>query len=243
MIRDKILNGLADLGVTPVRPADAVADDLERYGRHIAEANRQFNLTAVADPVAMVERHFLDAAAGYGLLQAQGRLGGVAIDVGSGAGLPGVVWALLGGFDRIVCCESTGKKARFIAETVRVLGLEATVTVVTARAEDLGRQGRFRDKAHIVTARAVAPLRTLLELTIPLARVGGWGLFFKGQAAEGEIADAAGALGALNAAVLHCEPYAIPDSDHGGRLVVVEKRGKTPRQYPRLPGVPAKTPL
>jgi len=222
--------------------ARAAAEQLIEYARMIVKANQRFNLTGAVSPDEIITRHLLDSAWGYGFLKRHGLAKGAAMDIGSGAGLPGVVWAVLGGFDRVVCCESVGKKADFIRASAKALGL-AALEVETRRAEELGRAPAWRGQFDLVTARAVAPLSVLLELMAPLARVGGVCFAFKGQAAQKEIGAAANAMSELRVTLERHERYEIPHSAHGGELLLFHKTAPTPACYPRRPGLPKKKPL
>jgi 16S rRNA (guanine527-N7)-methyltransferase len=159
------------------------------------------------------------------------------IDVGSGGGLPGIPLAICLPEARVTLLETTGKKARFLDEAVRELGLE-NVDVVQERAEIAGHdRDRHREQYDAVIARAVGPLRTLLEITVPFAKSEGIVLAVKGAKAEEEIADAKQALHALHARVVEVVPTPT------GRIVVIEKLRKTPRIYPRRAGEPKRAPL
>ena len=241
-------------------------EKLEAYLRLLLETNRQFNLTAVTDPAQGWMRHIYDALTLLPLLDAcaedeakpatdDGAEGGAAptaepredrraadrpkqvIDVGSGGGLPGIPLAVARPDVRFTLLEATGKKAEFLARVTAELGL-SNVEVLRERAETVGQDHRrWRERFDAVMARAVGPLPVLLELTVPLARVGGVVLAIKGERAGEEIEAAKAALHALHAAVI--DTIRTPT----GTIVVIEKRRPTPRLYPRLPGEPKRRPL
>lgn len=210
--------------------------DLERLGAFLArllEANRTMNLTAIRDLESAWTRHVLDALTLLPYLEGAA----TAIDVGAGGGVPGLPLAIVRPDIAWTLLEATGKKARFLEATARDLGLE-NVTVVAERAETAGRAGAaHRERHDAVTARAVGPLPVLLELAVPLARVGGLVLAIKGARAEEEIVEAKAALHALHAAVIAV------DRTPTGTIVAVEKRRTTPKLYPRRPGEPKRNPL
>lgn len=218
--------------------------DLDRLGRHLAylrDANRRFNLTAVDEPEAMWTRHVLDSLALLPVIEAlrEDRGGGALriIDVGSGGGFPGMPLAVALHDREVTLLEATGKKARFLREVVDALGLEGVV-VEQARAEEAGRdRERHREGYDAVVSRAVGPLPTLLELTVPFAKVGGIVLAIKGERAAEEIAESKAALHALHARAL--DPIRTPT----GTIVVVEKLRTTPKLYPRRAGEPKRVPL
>lgn len=213
-------------------------DDLERLGVFLAlllDANTRFNLTAVTDPAEAWMKHVFDSLTLLSYVDAA--QAGSVIDVGSGGGLPGVPLAIAMPGVRFTLLEATGKKAGFLREAADALHL-SNVTVVNERAETIGRDRRsHREHYDVVVGRAVGRLAVLLELTIPLARVGGFVLAIKGARARVEIEQATGAL-----RLLHCE---IADTARTptGTIVVIEKLRRTPKAYPRRPGEPKRSPL
>jgi len=225
---------LAALDAAGIAPEPA---DIERFGRFLAflaDANRHFNLTAVDEPAAMWIRHVADSLT---LLPVLASLEAKDIlDVGSGGGLPAIPLAIASPEIRFTLLEATGKKARFLVRVAEELGL-GNVTVVASRAEEAGRATGYRERFDAVTSRAVGPLRTLLELTLPFAKVGGHVLAIKGAKAVEEIAGSKRALHALHAEAL--EPVPTPT----GTIVAVLKRRPTPKAYPRRPGEPKRDPL
>lgn len=213
-------------------------DEVERLRRYLEalyEANRRFNLTAIREPSEAWTRHIFDSLTLLPLL-ISAEVTSVA-DVGSGGGLPGLVLAIVLPDVRFTLIESTGKKARFLEDTAAALEL-GNVTVVNERAEVVGQDHQHhRDKYDAVLARAVGPLPVLLELTVPLAREGGFVFAIKGERAKEEIETAKQALYHLHAAVVDVQRTPT------GSIVIIEKRRKTPRLYPRSPGEPKRRPL
>jgi len=192
-----------------------------------------FNLTAIRDRAEAWERHIVESVR---LLPHLGP-GRSLLDVGSGGGLPGMVLAIARPELAVTLLEATGKKARFLEQTGRTLQLE-NLTVLCDRAELAGAvDSAHRESFDIVTARAVAPLRTLLELTVPFAKVGGLVLAVKGEKAADELAAAASALSELN--VVHEQTVRHPTAS----VVLLRKRGGTPAKYPRRSGEPTRSPL
>ena len=214
-------------------------DERAQLGRYLAllfRANEAFNLTAIRDPEEAWTRHIFDSLT---LLSAIAELPPDAplCDVGSGGGLPGIPLAIVRPGAPTTLLEPTAKKAAFLEGVACALGL-ANVCVVSDRAERVGAlKGPLRDAFPIVTARAVGRLNLLLELTVPLATVGGLVLAMKGQRAEEELAEAKPVLHLLHAA--HLGTIQTPT----GRIVVVEKRRATPKVYPRRDGEPKRRPL
>ncbi len=229
---DDFLRGLADAGLE-LEPAEL--DRLGRYLAFLADANRKFNLTAVDEPGAMWTRHVADSLSLLPILASLEAKD--VLDVGSGGGLPGIPLAIAMPEVRFTLLEATGKKVRFLETVAATLGL-ANVTVVAARAEDAGQdRERFRERFDAVTSRAVGPLRTLLELTVPFAKVEGHVLAIKGERAADEIAEAKKAIHALHVEAL--EPVRTPT----GTIVAIRKRRTSPKMYPRRAGEPKRDPL
>ena len=212
----------------------SVGASLARYLERLLETNRAFNLTAVTEPAAAWSKHIVDSLSLAPALRAEPDLKQV-VDVGSGGGLPGIPLAIALPDRRFTLVESTGKKARFLADVSRELGL-ANVQVVEDRAESFG-QGAGRARFDAVTSRAVSRLPVLLELTLPLLRPKGLCLALKGEQAELEVEEAARALRLLGGAVRGLERTPT------GTIIRVEKCAPTPDKYPRRPGEPKKTPL
>ncbi|HXH22097.1 MAG TPA: 16S rRNA (guanine(527)-N(7))-methyltransferase RsmG [Dehalococcoidia bacterium] len=215
----------------------------QTYRDLIAEAATRFNLTAVRDPREIESRHFLEALALGRLLLDRGVMTDSCevIDVGTGAGFPGlplkVAWPRIS----LALVEANGKRCSFLRQAIARLGLDG-VRVLEGRAEDWGREPEHRDAYALAVARAVAPLPVLLEYTLPFLRPGGWLAAQKGSAAPRELEEAAAALRELRAEVAEVLPFSPP----GGRLqslVLVRKLGPTPERYPRRPGVPARRPI
>lgn len=218
-------------------------DQLARYRDLLADASQSFNLTSLRDADAIERRHIIESLAFGALLQRQGLLEGAptVVDIGAGAGLPGIPMKIAWPGLRLVLLESIGKKCHFMEEVSRDLGLE-DLEVVEGRAEDLGQDPAHRERHDLVVARAVAPLPVLLEYALPLLRVGGWLAAPKGSAALREIDASEAALGTLGGRLHDAVPFAPPEGLKQ-TVALIEKVAPTPARYPRRAGMPSKRPL
>ncbi|MCC6581679.1 MAG: 16S rRNA (guanine(527)-N(7))-methyltransferase RsmG [Phycisphaeraceae bacterium] len=219
---------------------DALAQ-LAAYLEHLLDVNKQFNLTAIRDPDEAWRKHILDSLT---LLPAMidAAEGHRVIDVGSGGGLPGLPLAVCRPDLAFTLLEATGKKARFLQETAKLLNL-SHVSVVNDRAEIAGRDPQHRQQYDLAVCRALGPMRELLEYTLPLVKVGGQVLAMKGPSVEQELPDAGDALHLLGGGDIQIAEAYPPDFDHQGVIVLVTKTQETPEAYPRRPGVPRQSPL
>jgi 16S rRNA (guanine527-N7)-methyltransferase len=216
-------------------------DQLERYLALVLDENRTTNLTAVREPEAAWRRLIIDSLTvlpGLDELESGSRV----IDVGSGAGLPGMPVAIARPNLKVTMLESTGKKADFIRRAIQTLGL-TNANVLQDRAETAGQSSEHREAYDACINRAVGPMNVLLEFSMPLVLTGGRVLAMKGPRAEQELEDAGDALTALGASELAVID-AYPESfDNDLVIVSIIKGSATPEEYPRLPGVPKKHPL
>lgn len=239
--------GAAQLGFN-LLPSQVAA--FEAYTQELLAWNEQFNLTAITEPDQVQLRHYLDSLS---LIPALAALDGIAlpallgrtvraVDVGSGAGFPGlalrIVWPRL----RLCLIEATVKKVRFMEHVAEKLGL-GDVQLVHGRAEELGLRELHRAAYDLVMARAVAPLPTLVEYLLPLARRGGRVVAYKGSAAHEEALAAERAIHMLGGHLTRLIPVEIPGLAETRVLVVIDKVAQTPDSYPRGRGLPKKQPL
>jgi 16S rRNA (guanine527-N7)-methyltransferase len=218
----------------------------ERYYRLLEAAGSRSSITAVSGYEAVQQRHFLESLALLSPLREAGLLAPGrpvrALDLGAGAGLPGLPLKIAAPQLELTLLEATARKADFLRETVRELALDA-VEVLVARAEDAARQAGRRESYDLVVARAVAALPALLELALPFLHVGGVLAAPKGSRAPQEVRQSERALGLLGGELLSATALAIPGAEHRPWLILVRKVAPTADLYPRRPGIPAKRPL
>src|SRR5690348_15682216 len=215
----------------------------DRYRALLLDWNTRVNLTAVTDPAAIATRHFLDSLTCLLALPAEWRGREISLlDVGAGAGFPGLALAIALPAWRVTLLEATGKKVRFLEAVIADLSLPNVMAIV-GRAEDAAHQPAYRGRFDAVTARALAALPTLLEYCSPFARVGGYVVApKKGELAE-EIAHGRRAALALGARLLDPVTVTLPALADGRVLLAALQVRPCPPQYPRLAGAPAKRPL
>jgi len=212
------------------------------YLDELKAARPRLRLTALTDPEAVQRRHFLEPLALLAALEEIDALGKTAIDIGSGAGFPGLPIKIVRPALRLTLLEANAKRADFLERLVQRLSLER-VTVVNDRAEEVAHNPEHREAYELVLARAVAPLPTLVELTLPFLRLGGVLAAPKGSGAPREVREAAAALRACGGHVESIHRLQIPGAETSPTLVIVRKTSDTPQRFPRRTGIPAKRPL
>ena len=227
-MKDIIKNGLTELGLTGKVPENA-PELLERYGRLLIEKNQVMNLTAITDPEQVAKLHMLDCAA---LLNYADFKGKTLIDVGTGAGFPGLPLKILVPELEITLLDSLNKRVNWLNEVISELGLTG-ITAIHARAEEQALVKGFRDSFDFVTARAVADLRLLGELCLPYATVGGTFLSMKSVGSDEELQNAAHAVKFMGGRVRGSQDYTIPGTDVTHRVLLIDKVAPTLKGYPR----------
>jgi 16S rRNA (guanine527-N7)-methyltransferase len=215
---------------------------LLRYEKELLEWNQKFNLTAIRDVESIRAKHFLDSFSCVLAWTLRASPPASLIDVGTGAGFPGLPLKILYPNLKLTLVESVGKKAKFCEHIVRTLGLEH-VEVLASRAEDVGQDPHHREKYDVAVARAVANLNVLSEYLLPLVRLGGTMLAQKGASASAEADSAREAMKLLGGELRELIPVQLPGVLEDRYLVLVDKVAATPVNYPRKAGTPGKVPL
>lgn len=218
--------GLPRLGLSP---APETVEKLERYCRLLLEKNQVMNLTAIREEDQAARLHLLDCAALAGLWDLRGKR---LVDIGTGAGFPGMVLKLLEPSLDVTLLDSLNKRLEWLDEVCGALSLTG-IRTLHARAEEAGRDPGLRDGFDIAASRAVAELRTLCELCLPCVKPGGVFLAMKSVECGQELREAGRALDVLAGTVEAVRDYAIPGTEIVHRLVVIRKTGPTPEGYPR----------
>ena len=207
------------------------------YYERLTEGNRVMNLTAIEGEEDTARLHFLDSAALLRLTEPEGRR---VIDVGSGAGFPGLALKIAAPGMELTLLDSLDKRVRFLRETCQTLGFE-DVRCLHARAEEA--PAELRQSFDLAVSRAVARLNLLAELCLPFVKKGGLFIAMKGPGAAGELDEARSAVQKLGGRVLGLEEYTIPGTDTRHCAVLIEKTGDTPARYPRRWAQMKKQPL
>ncbi len=236
MLISLLLERAAAMGI-PL--SEAQAGQFNTYHEMLVEANARMNLTRVPeDPAEAVDRNYLDCisplAGGFPAVAS-------AVDVGSGAGFPGIPLAIMLPGMRFTLMDALGKRVDFLRTVIDRLGLNAVA--LHLRAEDAARQEDLREGFDLAVARAVAPMNVLCEYLLPLVKVGGHMLALKGPGVDEELAQAENALHLLGGKVERVQPLAIPGRDWDHRAAWIAKAAPTPRKYPRRAGTVEKKPL
>ena len=204
------------------------------------EENEKYNLTAIKEPDKIILNHYADCAT----LSARLKKGASIIDVGCGAGFPTLPLAIIRPDLKILAVDSTVKRVNYVDETAKMLSLD-NVTAVTMRAEDGGKSPEYREKFDYATARAVAELRVLCELTLPFVKVGGQLIAMKGKNAEFELSSAKKAIATLGGRNTVCDMINLKGDGEvlTHPLIIIDKKEKTPSAYPRPFAQISKKPL
>ena len=217
-------------------------EQFARYARVMLAANTRVNLTSITEPDAVQTLHFLDSLTVAAVLPKATLTDELVLDVGSGAGFPGVPLKLVFPGIRLELLEATGKKTAFLRELIAELELP-DVAVHTGRAEDLAHEASLRGAFDVVLARGVAKLAALVEVTLPFLRVGGVLVAHKSATADAEAIAAVKAVRVVGGAPPDVRPVIAPGLEDGRTLVVVRKTSETPKGFPRRAGMPVKHPI
>lgn len=226
-MREQIEKGLAELGVT-VASADVVVK-MEQFIECLLEKNQVMNLTAIIEPKEVVGLHLLDSAAMLNFIPKEAK---TLVDVGTGAGFPGVPLKILKSDLDVTLMDALEKRLNWLEEVSEELELEGIETL-HGRGEELTHHEKYREVYDVATARAVADLRILAEIVLPFVKVGGYFLAMKSRDSVEEIELAEEVIKVLGGVVKEVTDYKIPHMDVEHRVVVIEKIASSPKKYPR----------
>ena len=213
-------------------------DKFYKYMNLLIEWNEKINLTAIIEPNEIILKHFIDSIT----ILKDIKDGLTIVDVGTGAGFPGIPLSIMNPTLKITLVDSLNKRLIFLQEVINELDLK-NVELVHARAEEFGRNKKYREKFDVATSRAVANLATLSEYLLPLVKINGKAISMKAGNASQEIEDAKKAIKTLGGNINNIEEFNLPQSDIGRTIIIIDKISGTPGKYPRKPGTPAKEPI
>ncbi|GEA14457.1 MAG: rRNA (guanine527-N7)-methyltransferase [Moorella sp. (in: firmicutes)] len=236
--KNKIINNLSQNTGIDITVEQAAA--IKAYIDLLVESNQQMNLTAIVEEEEIWRKHILDSLLIFCALAIP--TGARVIDVGTGAGIPGFILKIYRPDLQLTLLEAQQKKVKFLEKVVNKLELKG-VECLWSRAEEVGQNKNYREKYNLAVARAVAPLNTLAEYCLPLVKVEGFMVAYKGPAGEQELKAAAGAINLLGGGATKIWQRKLPGGEEKRLLVIIKKEKVTPPAYPRRPGLPAKRPL
>ena len=238
-MKELLLAGLTQMGLSPTAKQ---VEQLTEYARLLLEQNRVMNLTAITEPDQVAKLHFLDSASVMAWKGPGSLTGKSVIDVGTGAGFPGVVLKILEPSLKLTLVDSLGKRVTWLEDVCKALSLDG-VACLHARAEELALEPGFRDSFDLAVSRAVAAYPLLCELCLPFVKPGGVFIAMKSVESDAEVQGGENALKRLGGKAFTNWDYAIPGTDVTHRLVAAEKTAPTPKGYPRSWGKIKKNPL
>ncbi|HCC03330.1 MAG TPA: 16S rRNA (guanine(527)-N(7))-methyltransferase RsmG [Clostridiales bacterium] len=209
-----------------------------KYMQLLLKWNEKINLTAITDENEIILKHFVDSLTVLKYIKENDKI----IDVGTGAGFPGIPIAIMMPNVKITLLDSLNKRINFLNEVIKELGLK-NVETIHSRSEDCGKDMLYREKYDVSIARAVANLSTLSEYLLPFVKIGGKMICMKGSEIEEELKNAQYAIKVLGGKIISRDEFTLPDSDIKRNIIIVEKEQYTPKMYPRKAGLPAKEPI
>ena len=216
-------------------------EQLEKFYKYmnlLIEWNEKMNLTAITEPNDIILKHFIDSITINKYIENSVKV----VDVGTGAGFPGIPLSIIRPDLQITLVDSLNKRLMFLQEIKKELELK-NIDIVHARAEEFGQNKNYRETFDIATSRAVANLSTLSEYLVPLVKIKGKCVCMKASDAEEEIKQAENAVNILGGKIVKVEKFNLPNSDIGRTIIIINKEKSTNGKYPRKPGTPSKEPL
>ena len=238
-LEQQMTRNLTELSVTL---SDRQMEQFYQYYQLLTEWNRVMNLTAITELEEVVTKHFVDSLTLVKAVDREKLRECRVLDLGTGAGFPGIPLKILFPHMKVVLLDSLNKRIKFLDEVIHSLNLEE-ISAVHGRAEDYGRDGDYRERFDLCVSRAVANLSTLSEYCLPFVKIGGYFVSYKSGKAEEEIRQAKGAWKLLGGKLEDTVEFSLPGSDMERSLIRVRKVEGTNKKYPRKVGIPGKEPL
>ncbi len=229
--KDKLLKKSPELTVK-------MQQQFEDYMKLLLEWNEKINLTAITEEDDIILKHFVDSLT----ISKYIKKGESIVDVGTGAGFPGIPVKIAREDVNVTLVDSLNKRILFLNDVIEKLKLEKIKTL-HFRAEEFGQNKKYRESFDIATSRAVANLSTLVEYLLPLVKVGGKCICMKGSEMKEELEASKKAIEILGGEIEQVYEFTLPESDIKRNIIIINKKSSTPKKYPRKPGTPAKEPI
>ena len=231
----EIMEYVEELGI---KLSNEQAEMFFDYMNLLLEWNEKINLTAITEEKEVIVKHFVDSLTIAKYIPEGASL----VDVGTGAGFPGIPLKIIRDDLKITLLDSLQKRINFLDVVIKELNLE-NIETIHARVEEFGKNSKYRESFEVATSRAVANLSTLTEYLLPLVKVGGIAVCMKGSSIEEELETSKKAINVLGGKVSNVFEFDLPKTDIKRNIVIVDKINKTPSKYPRKPGMPSKEPI
>lgn len=209
-----------------------------KYMNLLQEWNNKINLTAIIEPSDIILKHFIDSMSILKYINKQDKI----IDVGTGAGFPGIPIQIINQNSKVVLLDSLNKRIKFLDNVIENLNLK-NIETIHMRAEECGRLQKYREQFDVAVSRAVAPMNILLEYLLPMVKVGGKCICMKGPEIDEELKNCTKALEILGGKIEKIEKINLANTNNRRTIIIVRKNKKTPNKYPRNAGTPSKTPI
>lgn len=235
VFKEKLKENAEIIGVTL---DDTMLEQFYNYKNLVVEWNEKINLTAITDDLEFAVKHFVDSLTINKYIE-QGK---TIIDIGTGAGFPGIPVKILNKENKVVLFDSLNKRLKVLEDIIEKIGIN-NIETLHGRAEETFKNKNHREKYDIATSRAVAALNVLVELMLPAVKVGGICICMKGNNADVEIEEAKKAIKELGGEIIKVEKITLPELNLERNIVIIKKVKQTPNKYPRKPGTPQKEPI
>lgn len=217
---------------------DKKEEQFYNYMKLLLEWNEKINLTAITEQNDIILKHFIDSITINKYIEQSNSI----IDIGTGAGFPGIPLKIMNQNKKITLVDSLNKRINFLNEVCKEISLE-NIQCIHARAEELASDLEYRENYETVVSRAVARLNVLIEYMLPFVKKGGLCICMKGPNIDGELEEAKNAIKVLGGKIKSVESFFLPDSDIERNVIIIEKVAETPKKYPRKAGLPSKQPI